>query len=87
MQAVQKRVSMTSDVLGAIKGMKMLGLTEMITGKVQDMREHELDMSRRFRRVQIANITLGMSCSSLPEPEFNSCVKETRRAYCLPSSP
>lgn len=65
MQAVQKRVALTSEVLGSIKGMKMLGLTAMITGSVQDMREQELYKSKRFRYVQIVNITLGMFSSSL----------------------
>jgi hypothetical protein len=64
MQAVQKRVAYTSDVLGSIKGMKMLGLTEMITGNLQDLREQELQKSKRFRHVQIVNITLGMFSSS-----------------------
>jgi ATP-binding cassette, subfamily C (CFTR/MRP), member 1 len=60
MQAAQKRVALTSDVLGSIKGMKMLGLTGMVTTGVQDMREQELSKSKRFRQVQIANITMGM---------------------------
>lgn len=59
MQAVQKRVTTTSDTLGSLKGMKMLGLTDMVTKIVQDMREAELSNSKRFRQVQIANITLG----------------------------
>ncbi|KAK6611190.1 ABC multidrug transporter [Botrytis cinerea] len=65
MQAVQKRVAYTSDVLGSIKGMKMLGLTNMITGNVQDLREQELQKSKRFRYVQIVNITLGNAANML----------------------
>ncbi|KAF5869257.1 putative abc transporter protein [Botrytis fragariae] len=65
MQAVQKRVAYTSDVLGLIKGMKMLGLTNMITGNVQDLREKELQKSKRFRYVQIVNITLGNAANML----------------------
>lgn len=65
MQAVQKRVAFTSEVLSSIKGMKMLGLTNMITGSVQDLREQELHKSKRFRYVQVVNITLGMFGSCL----------------------
>jgi len=36
--------------------MKMLGITEMITENVQDLREQELQKSKRFRYVQIVNI-------------------------------
>ena len=76
MQAVQKRVAMTSDVLGSIKGMKMLGVTKMITESVQDMREQELSKSKRFRYVQIVNITLGMFSSSLCaiQPDIHRCL-------------
>jgi ATP-binding cassette subfamily C (CFTR/MRP) protein 1 len=64
MQAVQKGVAYTSDVLGSIKDMKMLGLTNMITGNVQDLREQELQKSKHFRHAQIVNITLGTFSSS-----------------------
>jgi ATP-binding cassette subfamily C (CFTR/MRP) protein 1 len=76
LQAVQKRVALTSDVLGSIKGMKMLGVTRMITASVQDMREQELSKSKRFRYVQIINITLGMFSSSLwaVEPNIHYCL-------------
>ncbi|PQE21894.1 ABC transporter protein [Rutstroemia sp. NJR-2017a BVV2] len=65
MQAVQKRVALTSDVLGSIKGMKILGLTEMITRNVQDTREEELQKSKLFRHMQIINITLGNASNML----------------------
>lgn len=59
MQAVQKRVVVTSEVLASIKGMKMLGLTKIITDMVHGMRKQELVKSKRFRYVQVINITLG----------------------------
>ena len=43
--------------------MKMLGLTAMITKIIQDLRVQELNRSKRFRYVQIVNITLGMLSS------------------------
>lgn len=59
MQAVQKRVAVTSDMLGSIKGTKMLGFSKRITTIVQGLRDGELSRSKRFRKVQITNITLG----------------------------
>lgn len=60
MQAVQKRVAVTSDMLGYTKGTKMLGLSKRITAIVQGLRDSELSLSKRFRKIQITNITLGI---------------------------
>ncbi|GAM87021.1 hypothetical protein ANO11243_050420 [Dothideomycetidae sp. 11243] len=65
MQAVRKRVAMTTDVLGTTKGMKMLGFTTLITDLVQSARHYELDESKKFRSVQIVNITLGNAANML----------------------
>lgn len=68
MQAIQKRVGATTQVLGSIKSMKMLGLAAKMTDIVQDLRVTELQKSKKFRKVQITNIILGKheNCSSLP---------------------
>ncbi|KAK4863967.1 hypothetical protein LT330_010322 [Penicillium expansum] len=59
MQAIQKRVGATTQVLGSIKSMKMLGLAAKMTDIVQDLRVTELQKSKKFRKVQITNIILG----------------------------
>lgn len=59
MQSVQKRVGTTSDVLAAVRGMKMLGLTGTVTEHIRDLRDQELRKSISFRKVQITNIILG----------------------------
>ncbi|KAJ5150816.1 ABC transporter integral membrane type 1 [Penicillium canariense] len=59
MQAIQKRVGVTSQVIGSIKSMKMLGLTAKMTKIVQNLRVMELHDSKKFRQVQITNIILG----------------------------
>ncbi len=65
MQAIQKRVGVTTAIIGAIKGVKMSGLTETVSEQIQGLRAFELDESKRFRRVQIANICIGRLARSL----------------------
>ncbi|KAK6835260.1 hypothetical protein RU639_002156 [Aspergillus parasiticus] len=48
-QAVQKRVTHTSAFLNLIKEIRMLGLTETISNRIQQLRVTELDLSKRFR--------------------------------------
>lgn len=48
-RAVQKRVAVTSETLSQMKGIKMLGLTDRLSGLVQDLRDAELDFSKQFR--------------------------------------
>ncbi|KAK1636315.1 ABC transporter [Colletotrichum phormii] len=51
MLAIQKRVGITTEIIGSVKGVKMSGLTST----VQD----QLDESKKFRRVQILNVLIG----------------------------
>lgn len=48
-QASQERVSLTSEILGATKTFKMLGLTEALTSMIQKARVSELEQSKPFR--------------------------------------
>ncbi|KAI3537978.1 ABC transporter [Colletotrichum filicis] len=59
MQAIQKRVGITTEVIGSIKGVKMSGLTSTVQDQIQGLRDFELDESKRFRRVQILNVLIG----------------------------
>ncbi|KAH8881646.1 P-loop containing nucleoside triphosphate hydrolase protein [Thozetella sp. PMI_491] len=65
MQAIQKRVGVTTEIFGAIKGVKMTGLTEQVSKEIQGLREFELEESKRFRRAQISNILIGQTPSIL----------------------
>ena len=67
MQAIQKRVGVTTDVLGSIKGIKMSGLSNHVTEQIQGLRVAEMDDQRAFRRLQITNIALGKDSTSPPE--------------------
>ncbi|KAI3557746.1 ABC transporter [Colletotrichum abscissum] len=59
MQAIQKRVGITTEIIGSIKGVKMSGLTSTVQDQIQGLRDFELDESKRFRRVQILNVLIG----------------------------
>ncbi|TDZ13509.1 ABC transporter atnG [Colletotrichum spinosum] len=59
MQAIQKRVGITTDIIGAIRGVKMSGLSDVVQDQIQRLRISELDESKRFRRVQIGNVLVG----------------------------
>jgi dihydroorotate dehydrogenase len=56
---MQARTKAISDVLSSIKGVKMMGLTSKISSEVQQLRQNELEISKSFRKVQIANIVMG----------------------------
>ncbi|KAI1849072.1 hypothetical protein JX266_005033 [Neoarthrinium moseri] len=67
--AIQKRVGITSDILGSMKGIKMSGMSSPVTTKIQDLRDFELSESRKFRKIQIwmisANIVPMLSMSAV----------------------
>lgn len=62
--AIQKRVGITSDILGTIKGVKMLGLSRALTKQIQGLRDFELTESKKFRRMQILLISMSQCSSS-----------------------
>ncbi|GJC84262.1 ABC transporter atnG [Colletotrichum liriopes] len=59
MQAIQKRVGLTTEIIGSVKGVKMSGLSATVQGQIQGLREFEIDESKRFRRMQFVNIIIG----------------------------
>ena len=57
--AIEKRIAVTSQMLGSMKGVKMCGLTDILKTRVQDMRMNELNISVKFRELLIWNMALG----------------------------
>lgn len=47
--AVQRRVGMTSSMLGSMKSVKMMGLSNVLFDTLQSQRVRELDLSKKFR--------------------------------------
>lgn len=64
MQAIQTRTGAISELLASMKGVKMLGLESRISRRVQGLREKELEISKRYRKVQISNIVMGIYTTS-----------------------
>ncbi|KAF4624351.1 hypothetical protein G7Y89_g13820 [Cudoniella acicularis] len=54
MAAIQKRIAMVSSMLGSMKSLKMMGLSDTIQAKVQEQRMLEIDSSKRFRWMVVA---------------------------------
>ena len=59
LEAIEKRIAVTSQMLGAMKGVKMCGLTDVLKNRIQAMRDEELHVSGGFRRLLIWNMGLG----------------------------
>lgn len=59
LEAIERRISVTSQMLGSMKGVKMCGLSEVLGTRIQAMREEELHISGKFRRLLIWNMVLG----------------------------
>ncbi|KAJ5616869.1 ABC transporter integral membrane type 1 [Penicillium hordei] len=58
LQATEKRINFTSHVLGSIKNVKFLGLTETIKKSIERLRIDELEISKKFRRIQTVRICM-----------------------------
>ncbi|KAI6782626.1 Multidrug resistance-associated protein 1 [Emericellopsis cladophorae] len=58
LEAIGKRIAVTSQMLGAMKGVKMCGLTSVLEARISSMRDDELHISGKFRRLLIWNMGL-----------------------------
>ncbi|KAI7788103.1 hypothetical protein LA080_013410 [Diaporthe eres] len=58
LEAVQKRINYTSEILGSMKSVKVLGLTGQQTANIQQFRKTEIAASKKYRKVQSLNISL-----------------------------
>ncbi|UPL03089.1 hypothetical protein LCI18_014023 [Fusarium solani-melongenae] len=58
LEAIEKRIAATSQMLGAMKGVKMCGLTDVLSTRIQAMRNDEMHISGKFRRLLIWNMVL-----------------------------
>ncbi|KAL1296492.1 hypothetical protein AAFC00_000004 [Neodothiora populina] len=52
-RAIEKRVSITSGVLGSIKGIKMMGLKPLVSSIVRDRRTNEINLSKGYRYINV----------------------------------
>ncbi|KAH8693924.1 ABC transporter [Talaromyces proteolyticus] len=57
-EAIQKRVGITAETLGAMKGAKMSGMVERLSAKITALRENEILVSQQFRTLLVVVVTL-----------------------------
>ncbi|KAF4960481.1 hypothetical protein FGADI_923 [Fusarium gaditjirri] len=50
-RGIQTRIDVTASMLGSMKEVKMLGLTDVLNDMVQSLRVKELDLSKKFRKL------------------------------------
>ena len=55
---IQKRVSATASMLGAMKGVKMSGLTSHLSNLLSRLRDEEIESSRAFRILLVKIVSL-----------------------------
>lgn len=58
-EAVERRVSETTEVLGMIRGGKLTGMIEYLFQRIQQLRVDELEICKGFRRLQVFKNVLG----------------------------
>ncbi|KAK1985875.1 ABC transporter [Colletotrichum cereale] len=68
MQAIQKRVGITTEIIGSVKGVKMSDLSGTARDQIQGLREFELEESKKFRRMQILNVIVAQFPSIMTPP-------------------
>lgn len=66
LKAIQKRLKVTESTLGSVKGIKMMGLTDLLSGVIQGMRVDELNLSLKYRQLLIVSILLCKLLRSKP---------------------
>jgi len=61
MDATQARISMTSSILGSMKSVKMVGISEAVLICLQEMRSHEFYKANSVRWMMVAYNASGKS--------------------------
>lgn len=61
LEAIERRISATTAMLGSMKGIKMTGLKNVLFKSIHTLRIDELNISKGFRRLLIWNMGIGMS--------------------------
>ncbi|KAJ5639919.1 P-loop containing nucleoside triphosphate hydrolase protein [Penicillium longicatenatum] len=65
LEFVEKRVSVTSKVLGVMKNVKMTGLTNIVANSLRKLRKDEIGASQRMRVIRVINNTISYISDAL----------------------
>jgi ATP-binding cassette, subfamily C (CFTR/MRP), member 1 len=57
-KGIQRRVGMTSSMLGSMKSVKMMGLSDCLSENLQNQRLFELELSKKFRMMGLWRLLL-----------------------------
>lgn len=60
LQAMEKRINFTTVVLESIRNVKLLGLSEVMATMINGLRVDELNISKKFRRVQTVRVCMSL---------------------------
>lgn len=66
--ATEKRINFTTAVLGSIRNVKFLGLSENMGAMIEASRTEELEISKKFRRIQTVRVCMGVWPTQLGPP-------------------
>ncbi len=66
LEAIERRVTATTAMLGAMKGIKMCGLTDILFTTLQKLRVDELEISKAFRKVIVWNMAFSRFLALFP---------------------
>ncbi|KAF7594114.1 hypothetical protein BBP40_010113 [Aspergillus hancockii] len=56
LEAIERRISSTASMLASMKGIKMLGLSELLMSCIYNLRLDELSISKNFRKLLVWNM-------------------------------
>lgn len=59
LRATEKRINFTTSILGSIRNVKVLGLTEVMSSMIEGLRTEELEISKKFRQLQSIRVCMG----------------------------
>ncbi|KAL7945596.1 P-loop containing nucleoside triphosphate hydrolase protein [Trichoderma barbatum] len=66
-KATQDRINFTSEVLGSLKAVKMLGYTERFTDLLEEKRDNDLNVGKHYRQMIVWANTVGNANVSLTQ--------------------
>lgn len=58
LEAIQRRISVTSSILGSLKNIKISGFAEELSTNIKDLRDTEIHASEKFRWLLVLNVCL-----------------------------
>ena len=60
--ASQRRVNVTASMLGRFKSIKLAGYIDILASKISDLRDREVEISKKFRKCLVGIVTLCKFC-------------------------